>query len=80
MILPPEFINNIEGTFGEAGRQFLAALPASINEASQRWSLTDVQPVPTLSYNFVAFAKRGEGQVMLKMSVLLNFDKIMRHE
>jgi len=67
--LPPEFIHNIEGTFGERGRQFLADLPASINEASQRWGLTDVQPVPTLSYNFAAFAKRGEEQVVLKMGV-----------
>ena len=69
MNLPSEFIRNIEGVFGEAGRQFLANLPASINEASQRWGLTDVQPVPTLSYNFAAFAKRGEEQVVLKMGV-----------
>jgi len=57
--LPLEFINNIEGVFGEAGRQFLADLPASIEEASQRWGLIDVKPSPTLSYNFVAFARRG---------------------
>jgi streptomycin 6-kinase len=67
--LPPEFIRNIEGVFGEAGRQFLADLPASIDEASQRWGLTDVWPSPTLSYNFVAFAKRGDEQVVLKMGV-----------
>jgi streptomycin 6-kinase len=67
--LPPEFIHNIEGTFGEAGRQFLANLSASIDEASHRWGLTDVQPVPTLSYNFVAFANRGDEQVVLKMGV-----------
>ncbi|RPI94746.1 MAG: hypothetical protein EHM40_05470 [Chloroflexi bacterium] len=69
MNLPSEFISNIEGTFGEAGRQFLASLPASIAEASQRWGLTDVQPSPTLSYNFVAFANRGDEQVVLKMGV-----------
>ncbi len=78
MNLPSEFINNIEGGFGEAGRYFLANLPAAIEEASRRWGLTNVQPVPTLSYNFVAFAEhpsttplRGSAQdeVVLKMRV-----------
>ena len=69
MNLPLEFIRNIEGVFGKAGREFLANLPALIDEASQRWGLTDVQPSPELSYNFVAFANRGDEQVVLKMSV-----------
>ena len=69
MNLPSEFISNIEGVFGEAGRQFLANLLASINEASQKWDLTDVRPSPELSYNFVAFAVRGDEQVVLKMGV-----------
>ncbi len=69
MNLPPQFIHNIEGGFGEAGKQFLADLLASIDEASRRWGLNDVRPVPTLSYNFVAFAKRGDEQVALKMGV-----------
>jgi streptomycin 6-kinase len=80
--LPSEFINNIEGVFGEAGRQFLANIPALIDEASARWVLTDVQPSPNLSYNFVAFAKRAsttgpdgtsqpstQREVVLKMGV-----------
>ena len=69
MNLPSEFVSNIEDVFGETGRQFLANLPALIDEASQRWGLTDVQPSPELSYNFVAFAKRGDEQVVLKMGV-----------
>jgi streptomycin 6-kinase len=79
--LPPEFISNIQNTFREDGHAFLKALPDSIAEASARWGLTDVQPAPTLSYNFVAFAKspsplplgrplpQGEGNVVLKMGV-----------
>jgi streptomycin 6-kinase len=67
--LPSEFIANIEGVFGKAGKRFLANLPALIEEASQKWSLTDVRPSPELSYNFVAFAKRGQEQVVLKMGV-----------
>ena len=69
MNLPSEFLHNIEGVFGKAGRQFLANLPALIDEASQKWGLTDVQPSSELSYNFVAFARRGEEEVVLKMGV-----------
>jgi len=60
MNLPPEFISNIEGVFQEQGKAFLEALPVLIEEASARWGLIDVQPSPELSYNFVAFARRGE--------------------
>ena len=79
MNLPPEFISNIKGVFGERGDAFLHSLPDMLAEASTRWGLTDVQPVPNLSYNFVAFAEspspvgrgaRGEGSnVVLKMGV-----------
>lgn len=69
MNLPSEFIANIEGGWGEAGRQFLADLPRLIDEASQRWGLMDVRPAPTLSFNFVAFAFHGDQQVVLKMGV-----------
>lgn len=69
MNLPSEFVANIEGVFGKAGRRFLANLPALIEEASQKWGLTNVRPSPELSYNFVAFARRGDEQVVLKMGV-----------
>jgi streptomycin 6-kinase len=67
--LPLEFISNIEGVFGANGKRFLAKLPALIEEASQRWGLSNVRPSPALSYNFVAFADRGEEQVVLKLGV-----------
>jgi streptomycin 6-kinase len=74
--LPPEFISNIQGVFGEEGDAFLKALPDLIAEASSRWGLIDVQPVSNLSYNFVALAKRAsatshsaQGDVVLKMGV-----------
>ncbi|HEX5839946.1 MAG TPA: aminoglycoside phosphotransferase family protein [Anaerolineales bacterium] len=69
MKLPPEFITTIQNVYREDGHAFLNALPDLIAEASKRWNLTDVQPVPTLSYNFVAFAKRAQGDVVLKMGV-----------
>jgi streptomycin 6-kinase len=77
--LPPDFIKTIQNVFGEDGRELLARLPELIADASIRWGLRDVQPVPNLSYNFVAFAKRepspsGRGQgeggnVVLKIGV-----------
>ena len=69
MNLPPEFVSNIQNVFKENGYAFLKALPDLIAEASIRWKLTDVQPAPTLSYNFVAFAKRDHENVVLKMGV-----------
>ena len=67
MNLPPEFISTITNTFGEDGERLIANLPAMIDEASQRWGLTNVEPVPNLSYNFVGFANRGMERVILKM-------------
>jgi streptomycin 6-kinase len=67
MNLPPEFISTIQNTFGGEGKVFLDALPDSIAEAAARWGLTAVIPVSNLSYNFVAFARRGVEDVVLKM-------------
>ena len=69
MQLPDSFITTIQKAFKEDGKEFLAVLPALIDEASDRWGLTDVQPVPNLSYNFVAFAKRAKEDVMLKIGI-----------
>ena len=69
MNLPPEFISNVKNVYLEDGRAFLEALPDSIAEASARWRLTNVQAVQNLSYNFVAFADRGNAQVVLKIGL-----------
>ncbi|MHB8779643.1 MAG: aminoglycoside phosphotransferase family protein, partial [Anaerolineales bacterium] len=78
MNLPPDFIKTIQNVFGEEGREWLTQLPDLIARASERWGLTEIQPVPSLSYNFVAFAKQesspfgrgqGEGDVVLKIGV-----------
>lgn len=69
MQLPPEFISTITNTFGEDGESLISNLPSLVEEASVRWHLADVQPVPMLSYNFVAFAKCGDDAVVLKIGV-----------
>jgi streptomycin 6-kinase len=59
----------MQNVFQEDGRAFLDALPDLIAEASERWGLTDVEPVSNLSFNFVAFANRGNEKVTLKIGV-----------
>lgn len=69
MELPAAFIQNIRSTFEGRGEKFLADLPALVEEASASWGLSGVDPVPNLSYNFVAFAKRDGENVVLKIGV-----------
>jgi len=69
MNLPHEFITTIQNTFGDKGSVWLASLPDLIDEASRRWCLTNVQPVPNLSYNYVSFALSGSRSVVLKIGV-----------
>lgn len=69
MNLPASFVDRIQNTFAERGRLFLRALPGLIEEAAQRWQLTDIHAVPILSYNFVAFARRTDADVVLKLGV-----------
>ncbi len=57
MQLPDSFIATIKNVYKKDGEKFLAVLPFLIEEVSRRWGLTDVQPVPNLSFNFVAYAK-----------------------
>ena len=57
--LPQEFIKTIETVF-EEGKQFIKDLPYLIDGATQRWELSGIQPVSNLSFNFVAYARRGE--------------------
>ncbi len=69
MNLPQEFIRTIENGYGEDGKRFIRNLPRLVDVCSQRWGLTNVRPVPNLSYNFVAFAKRKDDKVALKIGV-----------
>jgi len=78
--LPLNFIQTIQNTFHGEGKRWLKAFPNLLEEAVQRWGLTDIRPVPNLSYNFVAFAtgspltpglspQRGERSIVLKLGV-----------
>lgn len=67
--LPPEFIKNIIGAFGDRGRRYLADLPALLDEAAHRWDLTLGDPF-LLSYNYVCAVTRADGTpAVLKLGV-----------
>jgi len=76
MNLPKEFIQTIESVFDEDGKQFIKDLPKLVEDASSRWDLKDIKLVSNLSFNFVAYACRGEAcltptqNVILKIGVL----------
>ena len=47
--LPPDFIHTIQNAFEGKGKRWLDTLPGLLAEASHRWELTDIRPVPNLS-------------------------------
>ncbi len=67
--LPADFIKNIHNSFDEQGVQFIKDLPRLVDESSLIWNLRDVRTVSNLSYNYVAFAKRADVDVVLKIGV-----------
>jgi streptomycin 6-kinase len=70
MDLPPQFISNINNYFSEEGRNWLSHLPSLIDHAVQQWDLHDIQQIDNLSVNYVAFARRGGDEVVLKIGVI----------
>lgn len=69
MNLPADFCARITTTFPE-GAAWLERLPGLIAAAARRWDLVPGEPVPNLSYNYVAPASRRDGtECMLKIGV-----------
>lgn len=69
MDLPPDFVRNIKVAFGAEGEKWLLRLPSLLDDAVRRWDLDNVQQVGNLSYNYVAFARRDQEDVVLKIGV-----------
>lgn len=79
MDLPELFLTNIRNSFHQDGEAYLAVLPDLIEEARQRWGLSDITPVENLSFNYVAYAlcpewsdrqgAQSKGEVVLKIGV-----------
>jgi streptomycin 6-kinase len=65
-----EFRKRISSVWGEEGVEWLDQLPTIIAACEERWSLSNISPVPDLSYNYVAQAvKEDRTDVILKIGV-----------
>lgn len=67
--LPNDFQSRITGAFGERGRVWLTALPATVARYADQWSLSNVRPHPQPSYAWVGFCESPYGSAVLKLNV-----------
>ena len=65
--LPPDFVARIPRVYGDRGRAWLEALPERLTQCRAQWGLTDFEPCPGLSLNYLEFARRGDEPVALKV-------------
>jgi streptomycin 6-kinase len=66
---PAVFTRNVADNWGDAGRRWLAGLPALIDEVARDWELTVGAPYE-LSFNWVAPVRRADGSpAVLKLGV-----------
>jgi len=62
------FEKNIIQLHQEKGRQWLARLQHTIDCLTDKWTLSDVQPVDNMTWHYVAFAKQnGQTPVVIKI-------------
>lgn len=65
--IPEMYVQRTAINWGEAGKEWLQQLPATLAECARQWSLTLHPPFPNLSYNYVAPAERTDGaRVVIK--------------
>jgi streptomycin 6-kinase len=68
--IPEAFARATREVYGERGEAWLAALPARLAALERRWAITLEAPFPGLFYNYVAPARRADGEaVVLKAGV-----------
>lgn len=58
---------NIRNAHGEKGIQWLNSLPILIENLSHHWSLTNMESVDNMRWNYVAYAKQDHQSVVLKI-------------
>lgn len=59
--IPETYVQRTALNWGEAGKEWLQQLPATLAACARQWSLTLHPPFPNLSYNYVAPAERADG-------------------
>lgn len=67
--LPKQFVDTITCSYGDAGSDWLAALPVILDDISKDWELTPGYRYPELSYHYVApCVCAGGGEAVLKIA------------
>lgn len=70
MLLSGSFIQRINGAFGDAGVEWLHSFPSLLEEISEMWGLTLLEPYADMSYNFVAkVVDQERNKYVLKLGV-----------
>lgn len=68
--IPESFARAMREVYGEAGEEWLCALPQLVEEYAERWSLQVLPHFAPLTYNYVAPAVRADGsEAVLKLGV-----------
>lgn len=57
------------GRYGPEGQRWLAQIPTLIASLAKAWGLSDLQPLPNLTYNYVLSGFKDGAPVILKLSI-----------
>ncbi len=60
--LPPDLVKHVSESLGDAGRQWLADVPALVSHLESVWNVRVEQPFPNGEFNFVAPAAGADGE------------------
>lgn len=71
------FETNIEKMSGEEGIAWLETLPTRIEHCKKAWKLSDLKPLPNLTYHYVMTGRQSSMPIILKMGIDL---KVLENE
>lgn len=60
---------NIVNIYGEAGKLWIQRVPSLLQKYAELWHLTNLTPMPNLSYNYVCAGLQGDRPVILKLAI-----------
>jgi streptomycin 6-kinase len=62
-----QFKKNVIGLYGQPGQEWLDNLPNLVNQLADHWNLSNLQVLPSLSYNYVLSCFQNKKPVILKV-------------
>ena len=68
------FEQTIIDMYGDNGRAWLASLPSLLEQLADKWEITEMHPMPNLSYNYVVSGIKKGMPVILKIGNVVGFD------